>query len=158
TNTLRRQPQMLLRMTLIYLTALYDGFVSDLLLAVWRERPETLKSRRHLTHEEALSASSIEELHALIAHQEAVAFGNDPLRKQMSYLQERLGIATPDDDALAALARVRLMRNLFVHHNGRITPDYKALSGQANLIEGEPLEISEADVENASEVLKNTAV
>ncbi|MGN6815758.1 MAG: hypothetical protein ACTHK3_06700 [Solirubrobacterales bacterium] len=68
TAAMSHYPGMLSEMSLIYLIASFEAFMSDLLYVLFTARPEILKSSKHVTVAEVVDAESREALVVTEAH------------------------------------------------------------------------------------------
>src|SRR5262249_51497250 len=122
-----------------------DAVVGDLLFAVWRHRPEMLRSRRQMTYEDILDHDSLESLIDALAEATLADLAYKSTREQYKALNERFGLAVPAQDVLAELELIREKRNLLVHRNGVV--DRRSAARYPDIAPaGSALVISEADV------------
>jgi hypothetical protein len=131
------------RMALVYLIALYDALLCDLLKVVFRRNPKMLKSgERTMTYEEILSFETTDGLVSRIVDQEVYKFGFLSLSDQAMYVHKRLKLQlTHSSTELSELIEFREVRNLLVHANGVVNEKYiKTVKGSAYVV-GDVVEI-----------------
>jgi hypothetical protein len=146
-------PGMLAEMSLMYLIATFEAFLSDLLFCLLTARPEILKSSRQITFQDVIEASSRDELIADLALKEINSWTYLSFADQATWLADRLGISLAtmgvDQDAIGeAYAR----RNLLAHRGGVVDQRYLELASGSQAQPGERLESNTdywAEVANA---------
>jgi hypothetical protein len=123
-------PQMLLEMSLAYAGALFEAFISDVLITILRNIPERLRSGRTLTVEEVLRFRDRDELIEDLVHREVLDLMYKSAEKQFDYFRTSFGVDVFEDKSLmvsiAGLAAVRERRNLVAHNNGLASAEYIA--------------------------------
>ena len=123
-------PQMLLEMSLTYAGALFDAFISDVLLVTLRHIPERLRSGRTLTAEEVLRFRDRDELIEDLARREVRDLMYKSVEKQFDYFRASFGVDIFADGSLSVsivdLAAIRERRNLVTHNNGLASAEYVA--------------------------------
>ena len=115
-------PQMLLEMSIIYAGALFDAFISDILLAILRNIPERLRSGRTLTAKEVLEFRDRDEIIDNLASREVLDLMYKSVEKQFEYFHSAYNVDVfannPLEASAADLAAARERRNLITHNNG----------------------------------------
>lgn len=135
-------PNLMLRMSYIYLMSLFDAFVSDVLESVIKSRPEMLRSKKQITYEKALEFSSIDEMVEYLARRELNELGYKSIKEQSDYYRERFGIVLSDSGvSIEMLAELRCRRNILVHNNGVVNHIYLEQVPYSNYSQGEMLPV-----------------
>jgi hypothetical protein len=124
----RALPGITHEMALIYAVALFEGLISDAHSTALRRVPAKLKLGRQLTYETALQFGTRAALIDDLARRATRDFTAQSMDKQLESLESNFGIellaqASVDN---AVLTRILMRRNLFVHNNGIVTPEYVA--------------------------------
>ena len=154
-------PQMLLEMSLVYASALFDAFISDLLLAIFRHIPDSLRSKRTLTAEEALRFRNRDELIEHLAHREILDLMYKTVKEQFEYLHTSFSVDVFADELLQVsitdLAAIRERRNLVAHNNGLASAAYIAKFDR-NASVGDRVVTDAASAESDRTVLRKVAI
>lgn len=118
-------PELTVRMSFVYLVALFDAYLIDVFYQVILHRPEILKSGKQLTYEKLLDFPSREAMIEFLAKRELNELSYKPLGEQVRYYEDRFGVSleasgTPTE----LLVQIRATRNLLVHNNGVVNHIY----------------------------------
>ncbi|TFV65431.1 UNVERIFIED_ORG: hypothetical protein E4P37_09995 [Bacillus sp. AZ43] len=119
-------PQMLLNMALSHSFSLFDGLLSDVLMTVFRSRPDALRTNATLTYSEALNYPSREDLIEELARRRVLSLMYGSLEAQLEYLAKSFKVDVQGSPTIdfARLQQLRDRRNLIVHNNGRASAEY----------------------------------
>jgi len=153
--------RMLAEMSVAYASALYDGLVSDVLIAVFRHVPEALRSGRTLTTAEVLGFPSREDLIEELARRETLELAYQSAEKQFSYVQRAFNIdvfgSQSLDVTIADLIAVRERRNLIIHNNGLADVSYIAKYCPGGSI-GDPVIVNAERAKSDREILRKVGM
>jgi len=121
-RSLTSQPEILFSMSFIYLIAVFDAFIVDILTAVLKKKPEILKGvNEKLTYKEVIELNLSGDLINKLVEKEINRFGYESIKEQVKYIKDRLGIDIEDSGATVdELAEIREIRNILVHNSGSV--------------------------------------
>jgi hypothetical protein len=103
----------------------YLTYVTELLTLVFRERPETLRSKATIRVDFALGFDSLEELRAGIAEEKVDDLAYRGMAELAKWVEDALGFALiPERGSRKKIERLVEKRNLIVHHRGVIDNRY----------------------------------
>lgn len=118
-------PTLSLRMSYVYLIALFDAYLSDVLEEVMLFRPELLRSKKQLTYEKILEIGNFEKLVEYLVKREINELSYKSIRDQTDFYRERFGLVIEESGvSVEQLIELRASRNLFVHGNGIVNHIY----------------------------------
>jgi hypothetical protein len=153
--------RMLAEMSVAYASALYDGLVSDVLIAIFRHAPEALRSGRTLTTAEVLGFPSRDDLIEELARRETLELAYQSTEKQFSYFQRAFNIdvfgSQSLDVTIADLIAVRERRNLIIHNNGLADASYIAKYCPGGSI-GDPVIVNAESAKSDREILQKVGM
>jgi hypothetical protein len=155
-NAAQHFPAMLAEMCLVTLFARYDAFISDLLICLYRARPDFLRSGKQITYESVLGANSLDQLRDELIHRE-IQDWRKPLRAQLEALEERFGIEILSEASVDPLVEASEKRHLFVHRGGKVDIRYLNAVPSSQLREGAKLLVDADYCESMEKVLLNLA-
>lgn len=151
-------PTLTLRMSFVYLMALFDAYLSDTFEAVVRSKPEVLRSKKQLTYEKALEFSSMEDLIKYLAMREINELSYRSIKDQVDYYRDRFGFAISECGvSVDTLTELRARRNIFVHNNGMVNHLYLELVPLTAYTLGEIITVSSEYFEDAVRTLGQVA-
>jgi len=121
-----KYPSMLFEMSFIYLVALFDAYLLDVLYEVLIYKPEILKSsKKQLSYELILNLKNTNELITYLVQKELNELGYKSIIEQAEYYVYKLNIKIADSGiALDDLAEIRAARNLLIHNKGLVNSIY----------------------------------
>ena len=116
----------LMKMTLVYLFAIFEAFNKDFFFKLYSSKPELMKSdQKQISYEEILNFPSLEELHKNIASKEVDKLGRINIDKLAKMLNDKFKINIEEDfEYWDVLRENYYRRNIVVHYNGKISEDY----------------------------------
>jgi hypothetical protein len=118
-------PGLALRMSFVYLVALFDAFLTDAFEAVIHQRPEMLKSKKQISYEKLLEFSSLDSLIEYLAKREMNELSYKSIKEQAEHYRDRFGVSLEESGvSLPVLVELRAARNLLVHSNGVVNHIY----------------------------------
>ena len=135
----------LYEMAFVYRIALFDAFVSDVLVVLFVHRQDLLKTdKKQISYAGAISMAESGTLIEFLAAKEVEAFTFRPFLDQMKWLEQRLqyDILQSDKNILESLNEIVARRNLLVHANGVVNDRYVAAVGSTSLTIGERAGVS----------------
>ena len=122
----------------------YLTYVSELLSLVFKERPETMRSKEQIPLDFILRFDSMEELQEAVAERRVERLAYRGMGELAGWVKETLGFALiPDRDQLKLVERLVEQRNLLVHHRGVIDHRYVRKVGSSDGAVGEMLKVKE---------------
>jgi hypothetical protein len=131
----------------------YLTYISELLSLVFRERPETLRSKEQIGVDFVLGFDSIEELQGAIAERRVERLAYRGMAELADWVKDSMGFTlVTDRDTLRAIESLVEKRNLIVHHRGVIDHRFIRKCGTAHGDVGDVLNLRE-DAEAAFIVL-----
>ncbi len=115
-----------MRMTLIYLFAIFETFNKDFFFKLYSSKPELMKSNQTLiNYEEIFNFTSLEELHKNIASKEVDKLGRINIDELAKMINNKFKINIEEDfEYWDVLRENYYRRNIVVHYNGKISEDY----------------------------------
>jgi hypothetical protein len=123
----------------------YLTYVSELLSLVFKERPETLRSKEQVQIDFILGFDSMEDLREAIAERRVERLAYRGMAELAGWMKETLGFELISDrDRFNVIERLVEQRNLIVHHRGIIDNRYVLKMGSADGATGEILDIKES--------------
>lgn len=110
----------------VSLFAAYDKFVGDLILVLYRERPELYKNiQREVPLSEALEYESMETFRSAVLDKEIETLKRKSYIDQFADLESRFSLKTLRKfDEWPTFVECSQRRNLFVHCDGVVSPQY----------------------------------
>lgn len=119
-------PNLTLRMSFVYLVALFDAFLTDIFANVVKTRPTILKSsKKQITYDRLLEFGTFEAIVEFIASRELNELSYKSIKDQADYYRDRFGVALEDSGvSVNELVELRCTRNLLVHTNGVVNHIY----------------------------------
>lgn len=116
----------LMRMTLVYLFAIFEAFNKDFFFKLYSSKPELMKSdQKQINYKEILNFTSLEELHNTIASREVEKFGRINIDELAIVLNDKFNIKIEEDfEYWNVLRENYYRRNIVVHYNGKISENY----------------------------------
>jgi len=122
----------------------YLTYVSELLSLVFKERPETLRSKEQVRIDFILSFDSMEELQEAVAERRVERLAYRGMAELVGWMKETLGFSLVSDrDRLKVIERLVEQRNLIVHHRAVIDHRYVRRLGPSDGVAGEMLGVKE---------------
>lgn len=135
-------------MALIYLIAMFEAFLGDLIRTVVRLRPEMLKSGKQVTAEDVVQADSKDDLIAMLAEREVDSLRKRSFADTIDRLRERFGLDVADASVdTDRLVEFHARRNILVHAGGKVDEAYLRLAPESELEVGERIETQVSEVE-----------
>lgn len=129
-------------MSLVYLVARFEEFVTEVLTTGFRARPEILKSsKKQVTYEEIFDAAQLPDIQDRIIGKEVSAIVEDGIDSVGGYLDTRFGFKWTSDPEWKQLRERFYRRNLVIHNNGRPNEIYRRKTGYRG--KQEKLEVSQ---------------
>lgn len=114
-----RYPDLLYPMALTHAVAIFESFLSDFLVAIFTERPNTLKSNNTVTYEEILSFSSRKELIEALAINRAEKIINDNnIDDVVKLLRDLFSVDLSKANNFDILREASYRRNIIIHNGG----------------------------------------
>ena len=116
----------LLRMGLVYLFSLFEGYVKDFILKLLLNIPEIMKSKKKaLTNEQLLKFDSIDGLHLYLANIEVQDFGYKNIDEMDEHFMKLFGFSLkPGVNEWEAFREQYYRRNIQVHNAGKVSDIY----------------------------------
>jgi hypothetical protein len=138
----KRFPGLLLEMAFIYRVALFDAFLPDIIRLLLIRKPQMLKSRKQLSHQEILEHSDFTSLIELMADKELQDFGRGSIKEQSRWVRDHLGLEmVSSQNQLEQATELIARRNLFVHANGCVDLNYLKAASQGEVNFGVRLDV-----------------
>jgi hypothetical protein len=110
TKILDQHPTLLYELVFVYRIALYEAFVSDVLMAVLLQELDALPTNSLIRH---------------IAEDEVIKFDRKPVTQQRSWLIDKFNIPlVRSEPEMGQLVELSARRNLFAHNNGEVNQVY----------------------------------
>lgn len=151
---------LLRNMALIYLMALWEAFVSDLMHIMFCHRPEMMKSGANITYEELLKHASMDDLVTFLASREVRKDSYATTGDRLAFLAGRLRV---DFDSMADLSIDDLVemdarRNLLVHNGGIVNRDYMKLVPDTSYAIGDEIGVDEKYWQRSYDIASRSAI
>lgn len=122
----------------------YLTYVSELLSLVFRNRPETLRSKETVPLDFVLGFETINELQEAIAERKVERLAYRGMAELAEWVRDAMGFElVTDRKRLNDVKRLVERRNLIVHHRGVIDERYVRNCGEADGKVGEKLKLRE---------------
>ncbi|KKM87138.1 hypothetical protein LCGC14_1271950 [marine sediment metagenome] len=117
---------LLMKMTLIYLFAIFEAFNKDFFFKLYISKPDLMKSdQKQISYRKALDFTSLEELHKTIAEREVDKIGRNDVDELTKMLKNKFSIDLEQDFKHWNVLREKYYRrNIVVHYNGKISEAY----------------------------------
>ncbi|HYK35167.1 hypothetical protein [Alloacidobacterium sp.] len=117
---------LLSEMAFIYLIALFDAIMSDILMLVFVRQPKILSSSKQLKYEKIIQLINDDiDIVDYMAKRESHEFAYKSLEERIRFYQEKFNIDLAQSGVTAMeLLRIATDRNFLVHHNGKINDAY----------------------------------
>jgi hypothetical protein len=138
-------PNLMFRMSFIYLIALFDAFLADVFSVVVKTRPKILKSsKKQISYERLFEFGSYEALVESLAGRELNELSYKSMKDQAEYYRDRFGVALEESGvAVSKLVELRATRNLLVHNNGLVNEIYLDQVPSTTYKSGEDVQVNE---------------
>jgi hypothetical protein len=141
----KRYPEILYEMAFIYRIALFDAYLSDVLLALLCSHPEMLKSKKTLTHEEVIDAPDKGSLIRLMADKALSSVSRESITGMSDWIRAHMNIELFNtDQQRETVVELMARRNLFVHANGFVNSQYLSAVPDSTAKSGERLFVDDA--------------
>jgi len=96
-------------------------YLSEILQAAARKRPEILRSSERVTTEEILQFESVDDIVSFIADRKISELSYGGLRQTEQFIKDRLGLELFDDQSQRELLTILVeLRNIQTHNRGKI--------------------------------------
>jgi hypothetical protein len=116
----------------------FQTYLSEMLEAVFTARPETLKSSDKVEVQEVLQYASIAEFIEASAERKVQSLTSRGFPRLRDYFADRLGVRPVlADDELVGTTEAIALRNLFVHHRGRVTRQFLLQTSRSDVSVGD---------------------
>lgn len=117
---------MLMDMAFIYLVAIFDAFLTDILGNVLLQRPDTMKtSKKQLSYEDIIRLQAEGNLINHLVQREVNELSYKSISEQTEYYNKRFNIRVEDSGVdVADLSQIRAARNILIHNNGIVNTIY----------------------------------
>ncbi|HEX2096032.1 MAG TPA: hypothetical protein VHF50_01535 [Solirubrobacterales bacterium] len=123
----------------------YLTYVSELLSLIFRERPETLRSKEKVSIDFVLSFDAMEELQEAIAERRVERLAYRGMAELAEWMEETMGFALVSDrKRLRRIEQLVEQRNLIVHHRGIIDHRYVRKLGTSDGKVGDKLKLEDS--------------
>lgn len=117
-------------------------YIESMLIAVFTQRPETLKSSEQIKVSEALSCATMDELIQRIAEKRVSTLSYKGFDDLISYMTRDMGLPLDKDSAEVRFAREGIeIRNLIVHSACRVNSVFLRRTQRSDLKEGDSLSL-----------------
>jgi hypothetical protein len=124
-------------MTLSRIADAFQLYITNNLRDVFLRRPEVLRSSETVTVLEVLSCNEMSEVVRLLAERKVDSLSYQGFDELLKYLQERIGLNIQCDDSLLATVRQTIeVRNIIVHHGGRVSSLFLKRTKRRDLVQG----------------------
>lgn len=151
-------PGLALRMSFVYLVALFDAFLTDAFEAVIHQRPEMLKSKKQISYEKLLDFSSLDSLVEYMAKREMNELSYKSIKEQAEHYRDRFGVSLEASGvSLPVLVELRAARNLLVHSNGVVNHIYLEQVAATSYALGESIVVERTYFDSAVQSLNKVA-
>jgi hypothetical protein len=124
-----KQRSLLAEMAVIYLIAQLEGYLKDLLRAVFLISPQSLKSKRQVTYEEILRHESLDDLKKGLAQREVDQLGRGSIENVDEYFRDKLNVALSSYSKWKIIREAAYRRHLLVHNSGVTNAAYCRATG-----------------------------
>jgi len=119
-----RYPEFLYSTALTHSIAVFESFLRDFLIAIFSNRPDTLKSESSATYEDILSFGSMKELIRHLATTRAEKVIKENIDKVADKLREDFNFDVSRFKQFNILREASYRRNVVVHNGGITDKDY----------------------------------
>ncbi len=153
-------PGMMYNMAYIYLVALIDAFISDVLTAILNHRPELLRSKqKQMSYQRILELASTGDIVDFMAQGEVMEFAYKSIGDQLDYLKNKVGLELNGSSSdVEQLAVIWWKRNVLVHGNGLVTStSLDRITNSAHQL-GDRIVITPVDWEHADDQVSSLAL
>ncbi|MGE0453363.1 MAG: hypothetical protein AB7O37_00705 [Vicinamibacteria bacterium] len=135
----------------VMLFANFEAFVGDTVRTIARARPEVLKrAKRQVSWERVLASGSWEALMGHLVEQHVHNFDWKSLRKKFEAFDREYGlVVTVPEHEVETLEALAAIRNLVVHNDCRISPEYR-IATKCHQAVGRPVPIGAQFVDKAA--------
>ena len=154
-------------MFVVYLFALFEGYIKHLFNQIMLFRPDLMKSDKKISHKEIIEAKNIDDIYEIIAKSKLDVLSNKLIDEIKDLLKNVLGFSDSDINEYLKweyLEKWRGIRNLIVHNNGKISeehilkyPEYQALKDSAIQIETNDIREISAKMKDLFRFIKEKA-
>jgi hypothetical protein len=133
----------------------FHTYFSEMLQAVFIARPETLKSSEKVEVREVLDYTSMDEFIEASAERKVYSLTSRGFSHLRDYFVDRLGVRPSlADEALSGATEAIGVRNLFVHHRGRVTRQFLRQTSRTDISLGSSITLDRDQVGNLCHALQ----
>ncbi len=156
-NKFMLQPQVLFSMSFIYLVAVFDAYITDILSVVLKQKPEMLKNgEKKLSYDKLIELHLSGDLISNLVEMEMNELGYKSIEDQAKYIKSRFGIDLAESGvSIDDLVEIRAKRNLLVHNNGVVNSIFLQTIKNSPYKQGDKIEIKSKDWRLSNEKLFN---
>ncbi len=130
---------LLFQQGLVMTLAHIDGFLSESFKVIFRREPRVLRRSKQLTWEDALAAGSYEKLLTTLSEQYAFELGWKTLSQRIEWMRDEINLPLHAVSEYAMLEEAFQIRHIIVHNGGRVSKEFLARTGRADVTLGEDL-------------------
>lgn len=115
-------------MVLAHMIAFQEAFVADYLRALFRVRPQILKTKKKLglTFEKACSFESLDEFKEYLASEDIDPLFYGGIDRVAEYFHNRLNLNLEESSGWEKMREASFRRNIVVHNKGEVNDVYRA--------------------------------
>jgi hypothetical protein len=134
----------------------FQHYLSSMLMEVYINRPETMRSSEMIQIEEVLRHGNMTELIYRLAERKINNLSYRGFNEMFSYLKESLGLAiSPDQETISTIREAIEVRNIIVHNGCVINSMFLRKTGRQDLSEGDPFPLSLDYVQSSGAIIKD---
>lgn len=143
----RRYREIVLEMMLSRGVENFLTYLSEMLGAIFRARPETMRSSATIRVDEVLKHSSMDEFVSYLAEKQVNQLSYQGMRDLAAYVDQKMNFSIlPRADDLDNAVRIVEYRNLIVHNRGLVNALFRDRVPGISIPIGQPLDYEFADV------------
>lgn len=115
-------------MVVAHMIAFQEAFVADYLRALFRVKPQILKTKKELdlTFEKACSFESLEEFREYLANEDIDPLFRGGIDEVADYFRKRLKLNLEESSGWEKVREASCRRNIIVHNKGEVNDVYRA--------------------------------
>jgi len=145
-------------MSLSRTTDAFQLYITNMLREVFLQRPEVLRSSETVTVLEVLSCNEMSEVVRLLPERKVDSLSYQGFDELLKYLQERIGLKIQCEKSLLAAVRQTIeVRNVIVHHGGRVSSLFLKRTKRHDLVQGQEFPLTDEYILESIQAIRAVA-
>lgn len=139
------------RSIFIYFFALFEGFLKDFLVEIYKSLPNLMKSSKHASYEQILNNSSISEIKDFLANELVQEIGYKDIDEIRLFFLKKFQVKLEKFGEWESFREDYYIRNIFVHNGGKASDIFVKKVNSSKYKINSPIFIGFKNVKKCSE-------